>query len=72
MRGGNTQQGWSLRDGVRIKVAAAYYVPNGDDDRPWNNIILHASIKIGGLDIGRFATAESARWWWHLGGEIGC
>ena len=52
MRGGNTQQRWSLRDGVRIKVAAAYSVPNGDDDRPWNNIIPHASIKIGGLDIG--------------------
>eukprot|EP00956_Cyclotella_meneghiniana_P031397 scaffold82298_cov45-Cyclotella_meneghiniana.AAC.17 len=50
MRVGNTQQRRSLRDGVRIKVAAAYSVPNGNDDRPWNNIIPHASIKmIGGL-----------------------
>ena len=52
MRGGSTQQRWPLKDGARIKAAAAYSVPTGDDDRPWNNIIPHASIKIGGLDIG--------------------
>ena len=52
MRGGSTQQRWPLKDGAMIKAAAAYSVPTGDDDRPWNNIIPHASIKIGGLDIG--------------------
>ena len=53
MRGGSTQQRWPLKDGARIKAAAAYSVPTGDDDRPWNNIIPHASAALISADWGQ-------------------